>query len=107
MKKTCEVCGRNIGFFGGIIASKVREGYVCADCSGKVNEIVNLYGKTINNYTFEQMKAIADMIDIDTKNDGDKFPLLFVEIMNIDDFYKDQIIKFKQDIKDSKKKHFR
>lgn len=103
MKKTCEVCGRNIGFFGGIIASKVREGYVCADCSGKVNEIVNLYGKTINNYTFEQMKAIADMIDIDTKNDGDKFPLLFVEIMNIDDFYKDQIIKFKQDIKDSKK----
>lgn len=103
MKKTCEVCGRNIGFFGGIIASKVREGYVCADCSGKVNEIVNLYGKTINNYTFEQMKIIADMIDADAKSEDDKFPLLFVKIMDIDDFYKDEINKFKQDIKTLKK----
>lgn len=103
MKKNCEVCGKSIGFLGGLIAKKVGEKYVCADCSGKINEIVNLYGKSINNYTFEQMRKIAKMIDIDTKNNDTKFSELFVMIISIENSYNKAIKEFKQMTKDNKK----
>ena len=37
MAKTCGICGKNIGFFSGVITCDIKPGKICTDCFGAIS----------------------------------------------------------------------